>query len=148
MIRYQLGRQICGDLNAASQREWLVTDGVGGYAMGTVAGLRTRRYHGLLIVAGDPLGRRHLGLAALDARVVIGDRRVSLATHEWSGGVIDPTGPSLLLATGGEVDLAGPNSELTLNGGDAAFVAPDEGPIKVSGPGRLWWATTGDALPA
>ena len=60
--------------------------------MGTVAGLRTRRYHGLLIVAGDPLGRRHLGLAALDARVVIGDRRVSLATHEWSGGVIDPTG--------------------------------------------------------
>ncbi len=40
------GRQVCGDLDAAAAREWLVADGVGGYAMGTVAGLRTRRYHG------------------------------------------------------------------------------------------------------
>ena len=37
------GRQVCGDLDAASTREWLVTDGRGGYAMGTVAGLRSRR---------------------------------------------------------------------------------------------------------
>lgn len=92
MIQCEFGRQVCGDLDAASQREWLVTDGLGGYAMGTVAGLRTRRYHGLLIVAGDPLGRRHLGLAALDPVLSIGDRRVQLATHEWSGGVTDPAG--------------------------------------------------------
>ena len=61
------GRQVCGDLDQASTREWLVTDGLGGYAMGTVAGLRTRRYHGLLVVAAP--GRRSaamLGLAALD----------------------------------------------------------------------------------
>ncbi len=92
MIPCRFGRQICGDLDAASQREWLVADGLGGYAMGTVAGLRTRRYHGLLIVADNPLGRRHLGLAALDPVLIIGDRRVHLATHEWSGGVVDPTG--------------------------------------------------------
>ncbi len=92
MIQCEFGRQICGDLDAASQREWLVTDGLGGYAMGTVAGLRTRRYHGLLIVAGDPVGGRHLGLAALDPVLIIGDRHVRLATHEWSGGVTDPTG--------------------------------------------------------
>jgi hypothetical protein len=47
------GPQICGDLRAGATREWLVTDGLGGYAMGTVSGLRTRRYHGLLMVSGD-----------------------------------------------------------------------------------------------
>lgn len=85
------GRQICGDLDASASREWLVTDGLGGFAMGTVAGLRTRRYHGLLVVA-DPSGGRRLGLAALDPVLVIGDRRVRLAMHEWAGGTVDPLG--------------------------------------------------------
>ena len=68
-----------------------MTDGLGGYAMGTVVGLRTRRYHGLLMVAGDAangadagVSRRMLGLAALDPTLVIGDRRIRLATHEWA----------------------------------------------------------------
>ena len=51
-----LGPQACGTLEESSRREWLVADGLGGYAMGTVAGLRTRRYHGLLVVAaGGPV---------------------------------------------------------------------------------------------
>ncbi|MET7394319.1 amylo-alpha-1,6-glucosidase [Dactylosporangium sp. NPDC005572] len=106
------GRQVCGDLGAAAAREWLVTDGLGGYAMGTVAGLRTRRYHGLLVVAetgagtgagtGDEAGNgtgngtggsaRRLGLAALDPVVTVGDRRWRLATDEWAGGAVDPAG--------------------------------------------------------
>ena len=86
------GRQICGDLDVAASREWLVTDGLGGFAMGTVPGLRTRRYHGLLVIASRPLGRRWLGLAALDPVLVIGGRRVRLAVHEWAGGAIDPSG--------------------------------------------------------
>ncbi|MGH9285944.1 MAG: glycogen debranching enzyme N-terminal domain-containing protein, partial [Acidimicrobiales bacterium] len=72
------GRQVCGDLAAAASREWLVADGRGGFAMGTVAGLRSRRYHGLLVAAADGVGgpgpappiKRHLGLAALDPVVV------------------------------------------------------------------------------
>ena len=48
------GREICGDLAAAERREWLVTNGLGGYASGTVAGLLTRRYHGLLVAALPP----------------------------------------------------------------------------------------------
>ena len=59
---------------------------------------------------------------------------------------IDPLGPSLLLAVGGEVDLAGPDRGLSIDGGAAVFVAPGEGPIVVSGPGRLWWATVGDGV--
>ncbi len=74
---------------------------------------------------------------------------VRVRPADATGGVatIEPAGPSLLLATGGDVDLAGPDGGLTLAGGDGAFVAPGRGPIEVSGSGTLWWATTGNALP-
>ena len=46
------------DLSSLMEREWLITNGLGGYASGTVAGAATRRYHGLLIAAHPaPLGR-------------------------------------------------------------------------------------------
>jgi predicted glycogen debranching enzyme len=92
----RFGPQTCGSLEEAASREWLVTDGVGGYAMGTVAGLRTRRYHGLLVVAVGGPSNRMLGLAALDPVLIIGDARVRLATDEWAGGSVDPTGHELL----------------------------------------------------
>ncbi|HEY8059202.1 MAG TPA: amylo-alpha-1,6-glucosidase, partial [Acidimicrobiales bacterium] len=80
-------------LDEAASREWLVTDGLGGYASGTVAGLATRRYHGLLVAATAPAGAsRMVGLAGLDTVVVVGDRRFRLSTHEWSGGAVDPRG--------------------------------------------------------
>ncbi len=87
-----IGRQICTSLDESSAREWLVTDGRGGFAMGTVGGLATRRYHGLLVVATEPPIGRRLGLAALDAKVVIGDQVVQLATHEWASGAVAPLG--------------------------------------------------------
>ncbi len=46
------------DAGADPGAEWLETDGFGGYAMGTVGGVRTRRYHGLLVVADPPPARR------------------------------------------------------------------------------------------
>jgi predicted glycogen debranching enzyme len=88
----RFGRQISGDLGAGAAREWLVADGLGGYAMGTISGLRTRRYHGLLIVATAPPGGRMLGLAALDPVLVLGDTRIRLGVHEWRDGTIDPAG--------------------------------------------------------
>src|SRR3954451_5470353 len=94
----RLGPQACGTLEEAALREWLVADGVGGYAMGTVAGLRTRRYHGLLAVAVDGPGARMLGLASLDPVLVVCDARIRLATHEWRGGVVDPRGNELLVS--------------------------------------------------
>jgi glycogen debranching enzyme len=52
------GRGVCGHRETASRREWLVTNGIGGFAAGTVAGALTRRYHGLLVAALSPsLGR-------------------------------------------------------------------------------------------
>lgn len=94
MVRF--GRQVTGSLAEASAREWLVTDGLGGFAMGTVSGLQTRRYHGLLITATASPGKRLLGLSSLDPVLVVGDRRVRLATHEWADATIAPNGHVLL----------------------------------------------------
>jgi predicted glycogen debranching enzyme len=97
-VTIRLGPQACGTLEEAALREWLVADGAGGYAMGTVAGLRTRRYHGLLAVAVDGPGARMLGLAALDPVLVVGDARLRLATDEWGSGAVDPRGHELLVS--------------------------------------------------
>src|SRR5262252_8652613 len=91
------GTQVCTSLDEGGRREWLVPDGLGGYAMGTVAGLRTRRYHGLLVVSGDVPARRMLALAALDPVLTLpSGARLRLACHEWSSGAVDPTGHALL----------------------------------------------------
>jgi predicted glycogen debranching enzyme len=74
----------------------LIADGLGGFAMGTVGGLRTRRYHGLQVIATEPPGMRMLGLAALDPTLVVGDAHIRLAVHEWAGGTVDPNGHVLL----------------------------------------------------
>ncbi len=84
------GRALCGDLLQAERREWLVTNGLGGYAAGTVAGTLTRRYHGLLIAPLQP-GRR-LVFAKADATLVDGEREIPLFSNRWAGGVINPHG--------------------------------------------------------
>ncbi|MER7415804.1 amylo-alpha-1,6-glucosidase [Micromonospora peucetia] len=97
MIDIRFGPQVCGDLTGGAAREWLVTDGLGGYATGTVSGLRTRRYHGLLVVAGETPAARRVGLVGLDPAVVLpSGARVRLGAHEWSSGDVDPRGFELL----------------------------------------------------
>jgi Glycogen debranching enzyme N terminal len=87
------GPQTCGSLAEGTGREWLVPDGRGGYAMGTVAGLRTRRYHALLVVAGARPAARQVGLVALDPVVELpSGARIRLATHEWVSGAVSPAG--------------------------------------------------------
>jgi predicted glycogen debranching enzyme len=86
------GREICGNLSAAESREWLVTNGIGGFASGTVSGGMTRRYHGLLIAAlQPPLGRTQL-VAVLDEIVRYAGATYALATHRWASGAVDPQG--------------------------------------------------------
>src|SRR6266850_1812462 len=86
------GREICGDLSAAERREWLCTNGIGGFASGTVAGFLTRRYHGLLVAALQPPLGRTLLVAKVDETVAQDDLVRSLAANRWAGGVIDPHG--------------------------------------------------------
>src|SRR5882724_818406 len=86
------GLEICGDLAAAEQREWLLTNGIGGFASGTVAGSATRRYHGLLIAALNPPAGRTLLVGGLDELASIDGKTYPLATHRWASGAIAPEG--------------------------------------------------------
>jgi predicted glycogen debranching enzyme len=86
------GRETCGDLAAALRREWLVTNGLGGYAFGTLAGINTRRYHGLLVASLAPPVERTVLAASLAEWAVLDGRRYPLSTHEYAGGTIAPHG--------------------------------------------------------
>jgi predicted glycogen debranching enzyme len=86
------GREICGHLVAAQRREWLVTNGIGGYAMGSLPGILRRRYHGLLVAAlRPPLGRTVL-LSKLDDTATYDGRAYPLFTNHWADGQIEPEG--------------------------------------------------------
>jgi predicted glycogen debranching enzyme len=92
------GRELCGDLNTAERREWLVTNGIGGFASGTVAGLLTRRYHGLLVAAlKPPLGRTLLvakidETAEYDGIYPQSGRFYPLHANRWGSGLVEPDG--------------------------------------------------------
>jgi predicted glycogen debranching enzyme len=88
----KLGRDICGNLDLAESREWLVTNGIGGYASGTVAGLLTRRYHGLLVAALNPPLGRTLMLAKLEETALYDGREYPLSTNRWADGTVEPKG--------------------------------------------------------
>ncbi|PWC40432.1 glycogen debranching protein [Azospirillum sp. TSO22-1] len=88
----RFGRAVCGDLAQAERREWWLSNGLGAYAAGTVAGSLTRRYHGLLMAPVDPpLGRR-LVFAKADATLLAEGQGYSLFTNRWSGGAVAPAG--------------------------------------------------------
>jgi predicted glycogen debranching enzyme len=70
-----------------SGREWLVANGLGGYASATIVGSNTRAYHGLLIAAMEPPTGRRLLLSSLDEEV----NGIELANHQYPG-VIHPQG--------------------------------------------------------
>ncbi len=91
-VLVRCGRSLCGDLAAGLRREWLVTNGLGGYASGTLSGVATRRYHGLLVAAlTPPVGRTVLVGGSVE-RATYNDQRYELSTHEYQDGTIDPHG--------------------------------------------------------
>ncbi len=67
----QLPQEICNNLDAALKREWLETNGLGGFASSTIVGLNTRRYHGLLIAATKPPVGRLVLLSKLEEALII-----------------------------------------------------------------------------
>ncbi|HEX6383148.1 MAG TPA: amylo-alpha-1,6-glucosidase [Anaerolineae bacterium] len=88
----EFGRDICGNLALSETREWLVTNGLGGFASGTVAGLLTRRYHGLLLAAVQPPVGRILMVSKLDETITYAGEQVALYVNRWAGGVVEPGG--------------------------------------------------------
>ena len=76
----------------AFAREWLVTNGIGGFACGTVSQANTRRYHGWLIAALRPPLERVVMLAKADVTVTLGERRYQLGCNEFADGTLAPQG--------------------------------------------------------
>ena len=86
------GRETCGSLEQAEQREWLVTNGIGGFASGTVSGNLTRRYHGLLLAAlHPPVGRTQM-VAKFEETARSNGAEYPLSTNRWVSGAVEPKG--------------------------------------------------------
>lgn len=87
----EFGREICGDPGEACSREWLETNGIGGFASSTIIGLDTRRYHALLCAALDPPSGRAVLLSKVEEFLVLGDRRLELSANQYEE-IIHPRG--------------------------------------------------------
>lgn len=85
MLRFTA--ELCRDLAAARSREWLETNGLGGFASGTLAGLHTRRYHGLLVAATQPPVGRAVLLAKLEETLIVNGTRYELSANQYPGAV-------------------------------------------------------------
>ena len=91
-MRHLAARDITGDFALAESREWLCTNGIGGFASGTVAGSLARRYHGLLVAAlAPPLGRTLLA-AKLEETLTYGGVTWELGANRWQSGAVAPEG--------------------------------------------------------
>ena len=89
----RIGPDECRDFAAAASREWLVTNGLGGYASGTVSGANTRRYHGVLVASMAPPAERMVLVAALEEWLLVpGADPQPLATQEFWDGAVFPEG--------------------------------------------------------
>ncbi|MDQ6660440.1 MAG: glycogen debranching enzyme N-terminal domain-containing protein, partial [Chloroflexota bacterium] len=101
-----LERSVCCDLNNTISREWLISNGRGGYAWGTVAGVLTRMQHGLLVsspqnttatsatsvTTATTVTTPHLLLAKIDEEVRFDERTYYLGTNEYQDGTPNPSG--------------------------------------------------------
>lgn len=77
----------CRSFEFATSREWMLANGLGGYAMGTISGINSRRYHGHLIAAIQPPAERMLLLAGIEASVQADGAPVFLSSNQYSGAV-------------------------------------------------------------
>ena len=82
-MRTIVGKDICRDLDQAMVREWLDTNGCGGFASSTIAGPNTRRYHGLLIAALDPPVGRVVYLSSIQETVTVGSQSLELGCNVY-----------------------------------------------------------------
>lgn len=92
MTPISLDRNICRNLDETTTREWLITNGAGAYASGTVAGMLTRMEHGLFVARTPETSTPRLLLAKIDEEVVFDERTYYLGTNEYRDGTLNPSG--------------------------------------------------------
>src|SRR5260221_4474531 len=79
----QFDESVCRNLDVASHREWLETNGIGGFASSTITGLNTRRYHGLLVAATKPPVGRMVLLSKMEETLIVDGRRFDLSSNPY-----------------------------------------------------------------
>jgi predicted glycogen debranching enzyme len=89
--KMRLGRNVLSNVDNALRKEWLVTNGLGGYASSTVLGINTRKYHGLLVAALNPPVNRWVLLTKLDEEITIGNKTYALGANEFKD-IMHPEG--------------------------------------------------------
>ena len=88
---FKFNRDEIKDFAGASSREWLETNGIGGFSSSTIIGLNTRRYHGLLTAATNPPVGRLVLLSKLEETLIIDGRRYELSANQYRD-VVHPKG--------------------------------------------------------
>jgi predicted glycogen debranching enzyme len=74
-----------------AQKEWLVTNGLGGYASSSLTGANSRRYHGLLVAAFNPPTDRRVLVSKIEESVFVGNEMAELSSNTY-GSVVHPQG--------------------------------------------------------
>ena len=77
----------CRQLDQAVQREWLETNGIGGFASSTIVGMNTRRYHGLLVASLKPPVARYVLLSKLEETLVVDGVAHELSVNQYPGAI-------------------------------------------------------------
>jgi predicted glycogen debranching enzyme len=95
MIRFT--EDVCTNLDASLRREWLETNGIGGFASGTINGCNTRRYHGLLVAATKPPVGRLVLLSKFEETLIVNGNSYELGTNRYPG-TVHPQGFQFLKA--------------------------------------------------
>lgn len=85
------GRDVVQNYDRAVSREWIVTNGLGGYASSTIIGLNTRGYHGLLVASLYPPLKRTLLLSKIEEKAAAAGNEHHLSANKYPG-VIYPKG--------------------------------------------------------
>jgi predicted glycogen debranching enzyme len=88
-------QQALGNFKDLIEKEWLITNGIGGYASSTVLGINTRKYHGLLVAALNPPGDRTVCLSKLDEDLLLSGDVFRLGSNEFND-TIYPKGYKLI----------------------------------------------------
>jgi glycogen debranching enzyme len=80
-------QETCRDFTRSSKLEWLETNGTGAFAMGTVAGINTRRYHALLVASLKPPVERRVLLSRVEEELILADGSYLLGAAQYPGTV-------------------------------------------------------------
>ncbi|MBR4330242.1 MAG: glycogen debranching enzyme family protein, partial [Candidatus Riflebacteria bacterium] len=87
-----IGREIQSDITRATMQEWLVTNGIGGYASSTLPCINTRRYHGILVASQRPPIERIVMVSRLEETLIIDGREYPLSTSIHKKRIEKPSG--------------------------------------------------------